>query len=446
MADGPINYDLGVQQTPLGAFAGGYSVGAGIRDDQQQQRALQASQQQAIQQHQALVGLINNPNAGARDYANATLLMPQLKDQFKQAWDMKNTDQQDSALRNAGQALAAITSGRPDVAVQQMQARADAMQKAGASPQEIQTLRTYAQLIDAHPELGRALIGTQLASFGEPGAKVLSALSTAGTEQRAADKAPAELIQANAKAGIDTVAANNAPTKTALENANSTEDIATKQSQREIAALNTQIAQANSETDRGKLILQRDELVQKQAEAVQTKAATTQSKLDKLDESLQTVDRIMKHPGLEKFMAFGGPGSYTGKIAAAIPGSDRKDLQGLVDTLQAQQFLTGVQNLVGMGALSDAEGKKIGSAVASLDLDQSAGAFKNALGVIQTNLRKAQNNALASPTVPTTGGGFVMKVPQFGNVTEGDINRIMKNNPGSTREQALQYLSSLGKK
>lgn len=200
MAEGPIDYSLGVQQTPMGAFAGGYSIGAGIRDDQQQQAALQASQQQAVQQHQALLGLINNPNAGAKDYANATLLMPQLKDQFKQAWDMKNTDQQDAALRNAGQAMAAITSGRSDVAVRQMQARADTMEKSGASPQEVQTLRTYAQLIDAHPELGRALIGTQLASLGEPGAKVLTALSTAGTEQRAQAQAPAALLKANAEA------------------------------------------------------------------------------------------------------------------------------------------------------------------------------------------------------------------------------------------------------
>lgn len=225
MAEGPIDYSLGVQQTPLGSFAGGYSVGQGIRDDQQQQAALRASQQQATDQHQALLSLVNNPNAGARDYANATLLMPQLKDQFKQAWDMKNTDQQDAALRNAGQAMAAITSGRPDIAVQQMQQRADAMEKSGASPQEVQTLRTYAQLVQTHPEYGRSLIGTQLASFGEKGEKVLSGLTSVGTEQRAQAQAPADLAIKNAQAGIQGAQAAVAPQKNALDLANTTSQI-----------------------------------------------------------------------------------------------------------------------------------------------------------------------------------------------------------------------------
>lgn len=440
----PIDYTTQVR-SPFEQYASGYALGQGIRQDQQAQSAAQAQQEAAIRQQQVMQGLISNPKAGAEDYAAATLLYPQMKDQFKQSWDMKNTAQQESMLSEMGQAYAATVSGQPQLAVDMLKKRADAMEASGANPNEIKAARTMAQWIEMDPNSARATIGMKLASI-PGGDKVLTGASTMGTEQRAADLAAPTLA-------LKTTEANTAPAKASLELANAAEDIETKRANREIAALETQIKQANSETQRGELTLKRDELVQKQTEAAKVKADTAQSKLEKLDLSLNTVNAITNHPGLEALgmdgrgrPGLGGVGTYTGKVAGIIPGSDRKDLQGLVDTLQAQQFLTGVQNLVGMGALSDAEGKKIGSAVASLDLDQSAGAFKNALGVIKSTLEKAQRGALASGTAPTSGGGFVMKVPGIGNVSEGDINRMMASNPGSTREQVLQYLSSKGGK
>lgn len=215
MAYEPINYSQDVE-SPFTAMARGYQTGAAIRDDQQQQQALQAAKQQQVAQQQALMGLINNPAATAKDYSAATLLMPQLKDQFKQAWEMKNTAQQESLLRDNGQYYAAILSGKPDLAVRMMQTKADAAEKSGASPQDVQMLRTYAQLIDAHPDTGRAIMGSWLASV-PGGDKVLTGVSTAGTEQRAQEKAPAELLKARAEAGIKTAEANVAPAKVAAD-------------------------------------------------------------------------------------------------------------------------------------------------------------------------------------------------------------------------------------
>lgn len=214
----PINYAIDVE-SPFTAVAKGYQLGTGIRDDYQQQAALQQAQQQKVQQQTALMGLINNPSAGAKDYAAATLLMPQLKDQFKQAWDMKNTAQQESLLKDAGQYYSAVTSGRPDLAIQMMQKRADAMQASGGNPQEIQGLRTQAQIIEAHPEFARTHLGLMLASL-PGGDKVLTGASTMGTEQRAQDQAPAKLLQANAEAGIKAVEAGVAPQKVATDLAN----------------------------------------------------------------------------------------------------------------------------------------------------------------------------------------------------------------------------------
>lgn len=208
---GPSDYSAGVL-TPFQAGMQGYAAGAAIRDDQANQAALQAQQAQRVQQQQMLQSLINNKNAGAKEYADATLLMPQLKDNFKQAWDMKSTAQQESGLRDMGQYYAAVQSGRPDIAAQQMKSRADAMEASGASPQEVAALRAQAQVVDAHPEFARATLGMLMASV-PGGDKMLTSASTMGTEQRAQDKAPAELQKAKAEAGIKGAEAAVAPQK-----------------------------------------------------------------------------------------------------------------------------------------------------------------------------------------------------------------------------------------
>src|SRR3954462_12338419 len=112
----PINYSIDVQ-SPIQAAAQGYQLGAGIRDGQFKQQQQQAALAQQQQQAAVIKNLIANPNAGAADYANAALLVPGMREQFKQAWDQKNTDQQQNDLSHTSQVYAALQSGNPDVAV-----------------------------------------------------------------------------------------------------------------------------------------------------------------------------------------------------------------------------------------------------------------------------------------------------------------------------------------
>jgi hypothetical protein len=193
--------------------------------------------------------------------------------------------------------------------------------------------------------------------------------------------------------------------------------------------------------------------VEKQALESRERGDAAQTQADTLQQGLATVASIRSHPGLEALGAngagrpgLGGVGTVTGKVAELLPGTDRRDLKGLVDTLKSQQFLTGIKQMQGMGALSNAEGDKIASAVASLDLDQSLSGFKNALGVIESTLRRSEARTNTSGRLPTTGGPLVMKHPRFGNVNEGEVNRLMRSNPGATRDQVLQYLRETGGK
>lgn len=66
--------------------------------------------------------------------------------------------------------------------------------------------------------------------------------------------------------------------------------------------------------------------------------------------------------------------------------SDAANFEARLDTFKAQTFLPMVSSLKGMGALSDAEGKKLSDAVGALSPKMSEDAFRASIGKIRTQL------------------------------------------------------------
>lgn len=200
----PINY-ISQVQNPFQSVLQGYQGGAAIRNDVQQQEQYRAAQQAAMaqrqQQAEVLNSLISNKNATASDYANASLLVPGLKDQLKQSWEMKSSDQQQSQLRDVSQVYAAVSNGRPDLAAQKLNERAAALEAAGGTKQEVQALKSQAEAITAHPEFARATVGMMLASL-PGGEKLIASATTMGKEQREAGMYPTELRKGRAEAAL----------------------------------------------------------------------------------------------------------------------------------------------------------------------------------------------------------------------------------------------------
>lgn len=456
----PINYSTDVQ-SPMQAAMQGYQFGNAIQNSQlqNQEQAIKLQQQQYAlsqqqQQQKLLSSLANNPNATAADYARVMTVIPSIAEPLAKGWATKNTAQQQSLTSDLLSIGSAISNGEPQLASDMMTRRADAMETAAGGPTpESQAMRTNAQVVMAHPELALGTIYAKLSANPE-GKDAAATMASLIQASKSANEAPADLLKKQAdaksaavKANIDTATAPAAVAGATLKNEQTAQEIEASKSQQEIAKLNVQIAQANSETERGRLTLQRDELQQKLDLQKQSQATEIQNRADTIANGLTTVDSILKHPGLAWV------GDISGKLQKNIPGTPMKDFQGLVDTLQSQQFLSQLAALKsvgngssGMGALSDSEGSKLTSAIASLNTDMSQGAFKNALGVIQRNLLKAQAGIAANPQTPTTGGAFVLKHPVFGNVSEGDINRLMQKQPGATRQQIMDFLTSTGGK
>ena len=105
-------------------------------------------------------------------------------------------------------------------------------------------------------------------------------------------------------------------------------------------------------------------------------------------ETLDNAAILLQHPGRT---------AATGKTAfiGSIPGTDAYDFAARLNSFKAQTFIPMVSALKGMGALSDAEGKKLSESVGALDRSMSETAFEESLKQIIASLyNKAKANGL----------------------------------------------------
>lgn len=215
---GPIDYTQDVQ-TPFQSVLQGYAGGAQIRNDQQQQAAIVAQQAAAQQQQQLLSRLANNPKATANDYAAVMTQIPSLSEHLARAWSTKNTAQQQAQASDLLQWGSALKSGRPDIVVDMLNRRADAMEASGGETPESKALRVHAQTVEAHPEFALGQIQALL-SANPNGKEAATTLASFGAEKRAEDAAPVDLETKRAEAKIKGADATTALEKNVWDIAN----------------------------------------------------------------------------------------------------------------------------------------------------------------------------------------------------------------------------------
>lgn len=110
--------------------------------------------------------------------------------------------------------------------------------------------------------------------------------------------------------------------------------------------------------------------------------------INTLTTSMGTLNDILSSPSLKSITGIRG-------AIPNIPGSAAADVQARLDTFKSQAFLSAVAAMKGMGALSDAEGKKLDAAVGSLQNSQSEDAFKRNGKIIMDMYNQKRNDAVS---------------------------------------------------
>lgn len=137
---------------------------------------------------------------------------------------------------------------------------------------------------------------------------------------------------------------------------------------------------------------------------------TKASQIASFDTMLGTLDRLGKHPGLKNSVGLVG-------ALPTLPGSDSANFQAELNTFQSQAFLPMVAQLKGMGALSDAEGKKLTAAVGALDPKMGEKAFRESVKRITDDMDAARKRMV--------GGGATAKAAPAGDLggLEAELKR-----------------------
>lgn len=126
-----------------------------------------------------------------------------------------------------------------------------------------------------------------------------------------------------------------------------------------------------------------------QAQKVRDENLTKQGQIASFDTMLDSLDRLNQSPGLSRSV-----GLYSKVLT--IPGSDSANFQAELETFKSQAFLPQVAQLKGMGALSDAEGKKLSAAVGALDPSMSEKAFRESINRIKATMSTARGRVVNS--------------------------------------------------
>jgi len=324
--------------------------------------------------------------AGALGAQDPQLRIISARNAVMQGLDLSNAGSLQSAsqkLSQAGDIQGAMALNQQAVALGQQQLES---KLTGAKyEKEVFSAQQEAKLRDELSKLGANATQEQVlgvvTKYGSPD-RVLAALQASSDRAAQRDNAlqmARERIDANIQAAKD----RNATAK----------EIAQMQveARKELSAI-TQGFQQQS------LDIRREAADEKKKAAELQKLGVVSS----FDSAIDTLDTISKHPGKKAAVGFGGA------QLSMIPGTDAAGFAAQLETFKAQTFLPQVQALKGMGALSDAEGKKLTAAVGALSQSMKQSEFDAQVGKIKRDLEAARSrvgtsmqNAPNAPT-PTT--------------------------------------------
>lgn len=113
------------------------------------------------------------------------------------------------------------------------------------------------------------------------------------------------------------------------------------------------------------------------------------------DKALAEIDGIKKHPGLDR-------GTGWTSLANSIPGTVGYDFQNRVNQVKSGAFMTAIEQMRGLGALSNAEGQTATAAVNRMDTATSKEEFLAAMSDYEAIIKIGRDRAQKKIKAPET--------------------------------------------
>jgi hypothetical protein len=464
----PINYSAQfVDLTPAFRAAGeGFrAIGEGIQEREKQEQTMTLKAQYSTDLQNAL----NNPTQAT--WSQMIAKYPQQREAFAEARKGFGETALANEFNQGFEVSTALENKRPEVAKERLQtfitARKNSNLPTGIYEDALEALErndvlgaqanVNSALAMADPDRFQKQVEARLKASTAPSALKKSvadadaAVAAATTAQaaatNAAEKAKADAAKATADAAkakvdadvalatkpsvISEAASKAATAKVTAEFAERKElavlnlnkaQIANYATQQDIARQNARIAGMQADAAKESNALKRQEL---QLKIDTAKEARDQSVLDKysqaqnvlatFDNTLVSVDKILNNWGktkdgkIDPNLSNRTVKSATGPVQSRIftTSQDVADFEEQVGSLESQAFLSQVEKMRGLGALTEKEGARLVNALASLSLRQSPKQLAENMLVVRDLMQKARSSAAAKfgdlqskPTAP----------------------------------------------
>lgn len=151
-------------------------------------------------------------------------------------------------------------------------------------------------------------------------------------------------------------------------------------------ALERQISRETNQVQLGVLQDKRAATQRELEQAKTDKVDAYNSGMDTMTRTIDTANKVLNSPGFTGYF-----GTNLNPLSSRfIPGTDAADTSALVDTLRSQGFMSGIQQMKGLGALSNAEGQKVMDAIGNLSANQSEKSARAAIKTIINTTQMAQ--------------------------------------------------------
>ncbi|WP_202741480.1 hypothetical protein [Acinetobacter sp. 'aerobic (ED)'] len=404
MAISPIDYRLDLVD-PINQAMQGYQQGMqvvaannAIQAQKEEAERLRQAEIQKQVMNEDLYKFSNIPNKTAEDYANIIGRYPTLAEPYQKAWNMMDAERQKQTLGTASQVYAALSNGSNQVAKDIISEEIKGLENSGMK-REAFNMQNILKLIDTNPQAAQSSIGMLMSSANpEQFKNVTDSLNSTQMQ-------PYEIEESKSKT------ANNYSQITDRQEG--------RKLQKEEMYLNDDRYYAGLDQNEKQFWTKMNADERAAARAMAEKPETTTERLARLEKVngysgavAQAKDAAENAARLAKLADSNG-GAYWDRLVANIPGTSENTFRKDVETLKSQVFLTQIEQMRGLGALTESEGAALKSSIASLDLNQGATSFKNNLNKISLVLNRAAKKAEKNAELyATKGKGYSEEVVQ----------------------------------
>ena len=374
------------------------ALAAQRRQTELENQALQVKAQREAAQRAALDAFYAKPSAErtAADYEAISATLPkEMAENVRASFDAKTKEEQRQDLLFGSQVLSALRLKDTGTASQMLQERAKAYETSGMKAQA-QAMQNLADMTLIDPERAELALGPTIAVV--PGGKdFIDNLAKQQATQFEAQLQPAKIAKAVAEGKTAEIVA-------ATEQKMRDAEIALKGAQTTSAKASAGASYASAKKTLREIqridALEPGEVRKLAAEAGKLEAEAAakrgeggaQGALAAGQRVLDTVALLRGPKG-----DFGVLKDIAGPVKSKLPtfADASADAERAIETVQSQVFLSQVNQMKGLGALTEKEGDRLVASIANLSLNQSADRLQRNLEYIENTMKTAMEKARA---------------------------------------------------